>query len=353
MKHRLLGLIIIAVALLQTLSIEAQRPFATLEHEGTMTAYYGYGAFKQAYNAAADGDIITLSPGTFDGEVTISKPVVIRGAGMYNDTLAGTPATVLSISRYSPVNITNDRDSIIKLSFEGIYFSSGAGGSNNCFTIQSANAPIFSKCYIECLSAQKILYGIFVNCILARSSFYSTCTASSFVNTVILKDYGSDPPGLPYGSTLTNCFAFMWNYASSSGQIDVTNFTITNSVLYCNQSYNFTINNTMGSSYSIGINAASGRSYFNSAYAPLHHLYNYSSLAAVFKNFDGTFTANSTLELQDSIANGVWGSDGTQVGIYGGSHPFNPRVQNYKITVPAQSNESGQLPITIQAVTED
>lgn len=347
MKHRLLGLIIIAVALLQTLSIEAQRPFATLEHEGTMTAYYGYEAFKQAYNAAADGDIITLSPGTFNGAVTINKPVIVRGAGMYNDTLAGTPATVLSISRYSPVNITNDRDSILKLSFEGIYFSSGD------FTIQSANAPIFSKCYIETLSAEKLKYGLFVNCIIARANYQSECTACSFVNSVILTDNGSSPSKPPLGSTLTNCFAFMWNYASSAGQTDVTNYNITNSVLYCNQSYNFTINNTMGSSYSIGINAASGRSYFNSAYAPLHHLYNYSSLAAVFKNFDGTITANSTLELQDSIANTILGSDGTQVGIFGGSYPFNPRVQNYKITVPAQSNESGQLPITIQAVTED
>lgn len=346
MKHRLLGLIIIAVALLQTLSIEAQRPFATLEHEGTMTAYYGYEAFKQAYNAAADGDIITLSPGTFDGEVTISKPVVIRGAGMYNDTLAGTSATVLAINNYKPVNITNNRDSILKLSFEGIYFSSGE------FKIQSANAPIFSKCYIETLRADKLEYGLFVNCIIARANYQSECTACSFVNSVILTDYGSSPSKLPLGSTLTNCFAFMWNYASG-GETDVTNYTITNSVLYCNQSNNVTINNTLGSSYSIGINAASGRNYFNQAYAPLHHLHNYSSLLAVFKNFDGTITANSTLELQDSIANTILGSDGTQVGIFGGSYPFNPRVQNYKITVPAQSNESGQLPITIQAITED
>ena len=65
MKHRLLGLIIIAVALLQTLSIEAQRPFATLEHEGTVTAYYGTTALSQAHSAAVAGDIITLSPGMF------------------------------------------------------------------------------------------------------------------------------------------------------------------------------------------------------------------------------------------------------------------------------------------------
>ena len=38
---------------------------ATLSHEGEITTYYGATAYRDAVNAAAHGDIITLSSGSF------------------------------------------------------------------------------------------------------------------------------------------------------------------------------------------------------------------------------------------------------------------------------------------------
>lgn len=54
---------------------------ATLNHEGTISTFYGVNALKQAHAAAVSGDVITLSSGTFLS-TDITKAVTIRGAGM-------------------------------------------------------------------------------------------------------------------------------------------------------------------------------------------------------------------------------------------------------------------------------
>ena len=43
----------------------AQAPMAILTHGTNMTPYYGGDALINAYNAAQDGDLITLSSGVF------------------------------------------------------------------------------------------------------------------------------------------------------------------------------------------------------------------------------------------------------------------------------------------------
>lgn len=59
MKNRLLGFAVFALALLQTFFADAQRPFATLEHEGMVTAYYGVNAMVEAIAAAAQGQLLS------------------------------------------------------------------------------------------------------------------------------------------------------------------------------------------------------------------------------------------------------------------------------------------------------
>ena len=54
---------------------------ATLNHEGTISTFYGTTALQQAHAAAVSGDVITLSSGTFLS-TDITKAVTIRGAGM-------------------------------------------------------------------------------------------------------------------------------------------------------------------------------------------------------------------------------------------------------------------------------
>ncbi len=55
----------------------AQNQVAILQHNDTVTAFYGADAFLQANAAAADGDTITLSSGIFNGSnCYISKAII-------------------------------------------------------------------------------------------------------------------------------------------------------------------------------------------------------------------------------------------------------------------------------------
>ena len=73
----------------------AQQQMATLNHNDTITVFYGPYALKDAHNAAVAGDIVTLSPGTFE-KCDITKPITLRGAGATIDTIAGTYPTVIT-----------------------------------------------------------------------------------------------------------------------------------------------------------------------------------------------------------------------------------------------------------------
>lgn len=347
MKHRLLGLIIIALALLQTLSIEAQRPFATLEHEGTVTAYYGTTALSQAHSAAVAGDIITLSPGMFTA-VNITKAITIRGAGMFADTVTGTTPTYIR----GEFTFSAPNDTLHYLSFEGLYFIDKV-------KYGSVYNPMFSKCMFRteleyATATNNTTYmrdATFVNCIIKRwtnisySGNYNTYTASgtTFLNCVILQS--SDDSR----DILTNCIASFNSYYCDFKVIN-------NCILYDFQTEG-SAEDAITSWNSIGIRdySSSNKKYFHPSMHATHNLHNYYNYNSVFKYFngDGSYIDGMSFELQDSIANTILGNDGTQVGIYGGVHPFNPRVQNYKITVPSESNASGQLPVTIQAANEN
>ena len=77
-----------------TLSYAQSSLLATLSHEGTISTFYGAGALRAAHAAAADGDIITLSSGSFVS-TDITKGITLRGAGMeVNSEVHGEPTII-------------------------------------------------------------------------------------------------------------------------------------------------------------------------------------------------------------------------------------------------------------------
>ena len=66
--------------------LSAQEQLATLKHNDSISAYYGQNAFVEAYNAAANGDIITLSDGIFNAPSSVEKGITVRGNGACADT---------------------------------------------------------------------------------------------------------------------------------------------------------------------------------------------------------------------------------------------------------------------------
>lgn len=96
MKH----LFSMAVALFMTATSFAQvvseAISATLQRGESTTVYYGTDALKQALDDAEEGNIITLSSGTFSTPANFNKSVKIYGAGYEDDTLTGVARTFLA-----------------------------------------------------------------------------------------------------------------------------------------------------------------------------------------------------------------------------------------------------------------
>lgn len=80
-KEFLLSLTFLSISMF--LGVKAQTLTATLQQGETMTPFYGENAFIEAYEAASDGDVITLSSGNFHTVGKIEKQVKIIGNGFY------------------------------------------------------------------------------------------------------------------------------------------------------------------------------------------------------------------------------------------------------------------------------
>ena len=95
---------------------------AILQHvvDGTETAkvYVGKEAFKNAYNDAVNGDVITLSSGSFDSPSVFQKELSVYGAGYEEDAASGT-----AVTNISSIEI-KDIESLSNLHFEGLRISS-------------------------------------------------------------------------------------------------------------------------------------------------------------------------------------------------------------------------------------
>lgn len=340
-------LLLVLATLFATVTF-AQQQLATLNHNDSITVFYGISALQQAHAAAVAGDIITLSPGSFNA-VNITKAVTIRGAGMFPDTTTGSDNTVIPDN--FRINVPND--TLNMLSIEGIYCARRV-------EFNKANSPNLIKCFFYEIMPTGGIYAsyttnaLFINCIILdfqnNNSYISN---PQFVNSVILQLENNT--GNP---TLVNCIAKPKQH--TPGYLNST--YIRNSVVYQTDDNFWSGPNEINafSSYnSVGIYAGnstnSTATFFNINYLSGHNLHNYRGFASVFKEFRGTYSYNISFELLDTVAATCLGSDGTQVGIYGGIMPFDPSVRNpliKKCNVASRSTADGKLAVDIEIVSE-
>lgn len=317
----------------------AQSSFtATLIHDNDIKTFYGIGALRQAHSAATHGDVITLSSGTFTS-TDITKAITLRGAGMEYDSLTTTEPTIIE----GNFSVTMPHDSILNgksLNMEGIYFDD----SKITFGYFTKN-PQFIKCRfynIGRTSNNTINYGLngatFINCIISYDlmlqSYCSATLINSYVSDVTFYDNNSSTyiecqncvircnPRHIYRGILRNCYVFAVDLAYSLPSTTLAYNCISNS---SNTFYN-----------QMGLTNKVAAAYF------------------VFKTWTGgklNNFKNERLELTDEAKTKYLGTDGTEVGIYGGSLPFEARISNPQITklnVASKSTADGKLSVDIE-----
>ena len=318
---------------------------ATLFHDGDIKTFYGTGALRSAHAAAVHGDVITLSSGSFTA-TDITKAVTLRGAGMEYDSISVTEPTIIS----GDFSIQIASDSTLQnnnLVMEGIYHN--ASGS---ITVKgSLENPQFVKCRlyeISCSNANYIYYANFINCVIANQVFFYSSGSATFVNCYVndLYQYNS-------GSSheFQNCVVIDSKFSN------VSNAVFRNCFLYAttSTSSSSSLNKLPSTSPAYNCVALSATSSTN-IFANQSNTTNtqVSSFSDVFKTWTGSSLANfktERLELTDAAKTKYLGSDGTLIGIYGGSIPFDPRPSNPQITklnVASKSTADGKLSVDIE-----
>ncbi|MBO4801130.1 MAG: hypothetical protein J5545_04615 [Bacteroidaceae bacterium] len=313
---KILTLILFASMMMATNGAFAQNTLvAALEHEGSFTYFYGINALVQAHEAAAHGDVITLSEGTFN-PLTITKAVSIYGAGMEFSNVSA----VTSFSGDLTINITEEVNT--PLIMQGIY-------TNHTITVTTApkNSSISKSrigeidindemTFVHCRILQssgnglKCMYNCFLRCVQSVNTYNFMC------NNCVIDLY--DSPTQIQNSSFYNCIISARASATSlpNSNIVFNSLGIGNNVFYSVS----------------GNNNATGNS------------------EDIFKTYINTYTDEETFELTDEAKTTYKGTDGTEVGLYGGSFPYDPTPSLPLITSYQVANKAvnGKVSVNIK-----
>lgn len=306
-----------------SLRVSAQSSLlATLNHESTITTFYGSNALQQAHAAAMHGDVITLSSGTFMA-VDITKAVTIRGAGMQVDTISHTEPTI--IANGFTINVADTLSG--KLTMEGLY-------SNQEIKISCLKNAIFLKCRFKSLkftSASSIMKDLtFIHCKIANefSSYNCSC---SFANSIVMNPYFG---GTTYSSSFTNCY---------TNRVGIEYSEYKNCIIFQNQA-----SGTSNSTYYNNLWLADGNFKLN---ATNNTNIKIPTSDERVKYLCVAYNDDYDYKLTEELKSLIKGTDGTEVGIYGGNLPFDPTTTNPQITkfnVAAKSTTDGKLSVDIE-----
>ncbi len=180
----------------------AHQQLATLNHNDSIRIFYGTNAFVQAYNAAVDGDVITLSDGAFS-TCDINKGITVRGNGAYPDTARNSFGTQFLETLIVQATGTSGR-----FEAEGIYFPDLRLHNNSRSKIVKCVVNDFSTTNHGSASVEAI------NCILNRAGISANDTTTSmYINCVVNVDYY-----LPNNASFTNCIVKGLSYNNASSQ---------------------------------------------------------------------------------------------------------------------------------------
>jgi hypothetical protein len=342
-------------------NVLAQNQVATLQHVGAITGtYYGENALTSAYYAASGGDIITLSSGTF----RVSNPytdyfninnITIRGAGCEWDSLTGVAPTIISGNFY----LSQEGGGFEGVNFLGVIGLTGHVIGNGTY---GCNNVSFVKCYINEINLRNDAYAPnvhhdnmqFVNCIIKNLvssrrisngetySFYYIKNLSIINSVVRVSQYDHGSASLP--TCIHNSIVLFDDVqpikniiAYNSIVATVSDHTVTNCTFFnC-----------------LGIKTGETSLFEGQTVQNVMEMNSYED---VFETFTGTVFYGNGYQLKEELATTFLGNDGTEVGIYGGMLPYNPRPSYMRIkrcNVAPRSTVDGKLSVDIEVLTDD
>lgn len=317
-------------ALICSVSAMAQDiQLVTLQHGENMTAYYGADAFKSAMEASAAGDLITLSSGTFNA-TTINKAVTIQGAGYIQDADNNKNRTRI----YGNFNVELPTDAV-GLTIEGVF------SDNELKVVSSATQLTIKRCHFQSISFS----GQSKNCAVQQcrvGDFYPDAHSQNLLvqNSAVNSIYGNSDDAV---LLFENC-VIPFNGGSRSNAPYNPVVTYKNCII-ANPSSNpkcIAYNNLWFRGAGDDLKTIVGQNNIK-----------INSMSDVIEG-DVTWHEPGELKLKEDAATKYLGTDGTQVGIYGGTNgftdvPSNPQVTSKTIAPQSDTNGKLSVKITVEA----
>ena len=302
---------------------------ATLNHEGTISTFYGTTALQQAHAAAVSGDVITLSSGTFLS-TTITKAVTIRGAGMevtkaYD--IVSEP-TVLGGDFYIKIPAEDTG----RLTLEGIFHNENInfseGQVKNALFLKSRFKNIYENwghCKVQDLTV--------LNCRISESISVGNGNSAQFLNSVV----NSFKSGY---MSFSHCVILDANYLNYSGNEY-------KSCIVCQSDKSPAIVPYSSSAYN--------NLFISDRTDILNNVPNQTNLRVPtsderFAYLIG-YNDSKDYKLTDENRDELKATDGGEIGIYGGSLPYSAIPTNPQITkfnVASKTTADGKLSVDIE-----
>ena len=318
-----------------TLSLAQNTLVATLTHGDEVTMYYGVDAFKNAHNAAASGDVINLSGGSYTG-FTFTKAITVRGTGID----ASNPTSISSMMSFDITENDNFR-----LSVEGIRFDGASivgTFSNPCFlkclfnrVVTDSSSHIENALFVDCkITEYFYLFGstsaVFLHCFIQTLTVKSSDSSTAQCVNCVLNGYFTNYRHSSFVNCILCCSSQTTNIdyyklPAETQAMNCTAFNSDNDYYYNNQIYSAMQGNAISCSTS--------------------------TYEAVFKDYSGGYSDSQQFELTDAAKTQYLGTDGTEIGLYGGQYPYNttptyPRITN--LTVDKQTTADDKLNVEIE-----
>lgn len=324
MKKYLLSLIAMIIAMA---SFAQTSLVATLTHGEDIKMFYGSFAFREAHNAAENGDIINLSDGAFQS-VNITKAVTVRGAaGMDSEKMT-------YITGDFDINIPVEVSQ--RLSFEGCRIT------HTVTVYGTLTNAYFLKSHIEKFhirnNDQKMVNGMFVNCAIFEVDLFGKSTMQ-FLNSHVANFYNYASQSA--GAAFVNCVI------QPRGDGEVASAISSSMLENCILFGTVTDHNSYSlPSSTIATNCvAVGRGVRNAFYDVV------AKQNCSYAGMDIFKDSNVWNDLTDEAKALYIGTDGTPVGKFGGVLPYDPTPsypQITKMNVANKTTADGKLSVEIE-----
>lgn len=310
---------------------------ATLQQGDVMTPFYGVDAFKNAYAAAKDGAVITLSTGKFNTVPFIEKQITIIGAYAFGDK-----SSERTSFDSNPIAIQTNNVKV-----EGVYFDINVYIGVPKDTLKNCT---FKRCRLPLLSSNGGGYHkntLVDQCVIEdESAVYRGIDYCIKNSTIGHFSYSNALTGNAY---ITNCVVWEWvNYNS--------NFSKQPTAIYKNNMLGIYIPDFVGRDLKLN----SPSEFYNNRFFSSNNG-NYLGIIEIDYgtcvdkgNAKEILKFNKYFEYPAHPIDAPLGSDGTPIGPYGGTgfseYPAIPRITSK--TIDANSDAEGKINVKITVKAE-